>query len=246
MKIDLNADIGEGYAHNDSELMKVVSSVNIACGFHAGDAATMARCIALALAHHVAIGAHPSFPDRDNFGRKKMRLPPEQIYADVLYQLGALAALVRAQGGTLAHVKPHGMLYNQAAEEAALADAIASAVRDFDAGLILVGLAGSELIRAGARYGLKTRQEVFADRGYQPSGHLVPRDECGALIEDEKAAQAQTLEMVLRGRVKSVSGEFASLQAQTVCVHGDREEAVRFAFGLRAALTECGVKITAD
>ncbi|WLI78335.1 5-oxoprolinase subunit PxpA [Kosakonia sp. H02] len=244
MKIDLNADIGEGFDRNDRELMAVVTSVNIACGFHAGDAATMLRCVKHALAHDVAIGAHPSFLDRENFGRTKMSTPPEVVYAEVLYQIGALAAMVRTEGGRLAHVKPHGMLYNQAAEDAPLADAIARAVHDFDPTLILVGLAGSELIRAGERFGLKTRQEVFADRGYLPTGRLVPRSEPGALIDDENMALAQTLEMVQHGRVKSVDGRYASVMAQTVCVHGDGEHALMFARRLRSAFIAQGVTLS--
>ena len=169
MKIDLNADLGEGCA-SDSALLQLVSSANIACGFHAGDAVLMQQCVREALKNGVAIGAHPSFPDRENFGRTAMQLPPETVYAQVLYQIGALAAIVHAQGGELRHVKPHGMLYNQAAKEPPLADAIARAVRDADADLVLVGLAGSELIRAGQHYQLTTRQEVFADRGYQADG----------------------------------------------------------------------------
>ena len=179
MIIDLNADLGEGCA-SDSALLQLVSSANIACGFHAGDALLMHKCVREALKNGVAVGAHPSFPDRENFGRTAMQLPPETVYAQMLYQIGALAAIVRAEGGELKHVKPHGMLYNQAAKEAPLADAIARAVRDFDPALILVGLAGSELIRAGQHYKLVTRQEVFADRGYLADGSLVPRSQPGA------------------------------------------------------------------
>ena len=176
MKIDLNADLGEGCA-SDAELLTLVSSANIACGFHAGDAQTMQACVREAIKNGVAIGAHPSFPDRENFGRRAMQLPPETVYAQTLYQIGALAAITRAQGGVMCHVKPHGMLYNQAAKEAQLADAIARAVYACDPALILVGLAGSELIRAGKQYGLVTREEVFADRGYQADGSLVPRSQ---------------------------------------------------------------------
>ncbi len=220
MKIDLNADLGEGCG-NDALLMPLISSANIACGFHAGDAQTMRESVRLALAHGVAIGAHPGFADRENFGRTAMQLPPETIYAETLYQVGALAAIARAEGGRLAHVKPHGMLYNQAAKDAALADAIAQAVKDFDASLILVGLAGSELIRAGARYELTTREEVFADRGYLADGALVPRSEPGALIEDDDEAVSRTLMMVQEGRVRSRDGAWATVNAQTVCLHGD-------------------------
>lgn len=244
MRIDLNADIGEGFADNDRELMQVVSSVNIACGFHAGDAATMLTCIDLALANNVAIGAHPSFLDRENFGRKRMSTAPDVVYSEVLYQCGALAALANSRGASLSHVKPHGMLYNQAAQDAALADAIAHAVRDLNPGLILVGLAGSELIRAGERLGLATREEVFADRGYQRSGQLVPRGEPGALIEDEQLALAQTLEIVQRGRVKSVEGDYAPVNAQTVCLHGDGAHALAFARRLRAAFIAEGITVS--
>ncbi len=169
MNIDLNADLGEGCA-SDSELLTLVSSANIACGFHAGDAQTMLTCVREALKNGVAIGAHPSFPDRDNFGRTAMVLPPETVYAQTLYQIGALGAIVQAQGGVMRHVKPHGMLYNRAAKDPHLAQAIAKAVHDYDPSLILVGLAGSELIRAGERHRPVTRQEVFADRGYQADG----------------------------------------------------------------------------
>ena len=244
MKIDLNADLGEGCA-NDAALLQLVSSANIACGFHAGDAQTMLTCVREAVRNGVAVGAHPSFPDRANFGRTAMQLPPDVVYGQILYQTGALAAMVRACGAQLQHVKPHGMLYNQAADDAVLADAIARAVYDVDPALVLVGLEGSELIRAGERYHLVTRQEVFADRGYRRDGRLVPRGEPGALIDDDEQALAQTLDMVLDGRVKSVSGEYASVQAQTVCLHGDGEHALQFARRLQAEFARRGVAISA-
>lgn len=242
--VDLNADLGEGCG-SDAELLTLVSSANIACGFHAGDAQTMLESVREALKNGVAIGAHPSFPDRENFGRTAMNLPPETVYAQMLYQIGALAAIARAEGGQLRHVKPHGMLYNQAAKDAALADAIARAVHAVDSNLILVGLAGSELIRAGERFGLVTREEVFADRGYRADGSLVPRSEPGALIADEEQALAQTLEMVQRGRVKSISGEWARVRAQTVCLHGDGEHALEFARRLRKEFELKNIKISA-
>ncbi|EOI3547146.1 5-oxoprolinase subunit PxpA [Cronobacter dublinensis] len=244
MKIDLNADLGEGCG-NDALLMPLISSANIACGFHAGDAQTMRESVRLALAHGVAIGAHPGFADRENFGRTAMQLPPETIYAETLYQVGALAAIARAEGGRLTHVKPHGMLYNQAAKDAALADAIARAVRDFDAALLLVGLAGSELIRAGARHQLVTREEVFADRGYLADGSLVPRSEPGALIEDDDEAVSRTLSMVLEGRVRSREGAWAAVNAQTVCLHGDGAHALAFARRLREAFDARQIPISA-
>lgn len=242
--IDLNADLGEG-GRDDAALMTLVSSVNIACGFHAGDAQTMQRCVRDAIKHGVAIGAHPGFPDRENAGRLAMDLPPETVYAQTLYQIGALEAIARAQQGVLRHVKPHGMLYNQAAKDPQLADAIACAVRDCHPQLILVGLAGSELIRAGERLGLATRQEVFADRSYQPDGSLVPRSRPGALITDAAQALAQTLEMVRQGSVRAVDGSTAHVQADTVCLHGDGEHALQFARRLRAAFAEQGIRVSA-
>ena len=245
MIIDLNADLGEGCA-SDSALLQLVSSANIACGFHAGDALLMHKCVREALKNGVAVGAHPSFPDRENFGRTAMDLPPETVYAQMLYQIGALAAIVQAQGGELQHVKPHGMLYNQAAKDPQLADAIAKAVYDVDAGLVLVGLAGSELIRAGQRYQLTTRQEVFADRGYLADGSLVPRTQPGALIESEEQSLAQTLEMVQHSRVRSITGEWAHVVAETVCLHGDGEHALDFARRLRAAFAGRNIQVSAE
>ncbi|HKS32799.1 MAG TPA: 5-oxoprolinase subunit PxpA [Enterobacteriaceae bacterium] len=242
--VDLNADLGEGCA-SDSELLTLVSSANIACGFHAGDAQTMLACVREALKNGVAVGAHPSFPDRENFGRTAMQLPPETVYAQTLYQVGALAAIVKAEGGRMRHVKPHGMLYNQAAKDAVLADAIARAVFACDPGLVLVGLAGSELIRAGQRLGLTTREEVFADRGYQADGSLVPRGQPGALIEDEEQALAQTLGMISEGKVQSIDGSWASVNAQTVCLHGDGEHALAFARRLRSAFEAGSINIRA-
>lgn len=244
MMIDLNADVGEGCA-SDAQLLTLVSSANIACGFHAGDARMMLDCVRESLKNGVAVGAHPSFPDRDNFGRTAMQLPPETVYAQTLYQVGALAAIVQAEGGALRHVKPHGMLYNQAAKDAVLAETIAKAVLAISPALILVGLAGSELIRAGERLGLATRQEVFADRGYQADGQLVPRSQPGALITDEAQALAQTLEMVQNGRVCSVDGQWTSVQAQTVCLHGDGEHALAFARRLRNAFMTQGIVVQA-
>ena len=234
MKIDLNADLGEG-SSSDRELLSLVSSANIACGFHAGDAQTMLQSVRWANASGVAIGAHPGFPDRENFGRTAMQLPPETVYAQMIYQTGALKSITESEGARLIHVKPHGMLYNQAATDPQLADAIARAVRAVDAQLILVGLAGSELIAAGARYGLRTREEVFADRGYLASGALVPRSQPGALIDDADQALAQTLTMVKQQQVKSVSGEWVAVNAETVCLHGDGAHALQFARTLRAA-----------
>lgn len=244
IKVDLNADLGEG-CDNDQALLQLVSSANIACGFHAGDAQTMLQSVRWALQYGVAIGAHPSFPDRENFGRTAMQLPPETVYAQVVYQLGALAAIARAEGGKMVHVKPHGMLYNQAATDPALADAIARAVHSVDPTLKLVGLAGSELIRAGARLGLATSQEVFADRRYQSSGNLVPRSQPDALIESDELALQQTLMMVQQQTVVSREGVAVPVQADTVCLHGDGEHALAFARSLREAFRQQNIQVSA-
>lgn len=242
--IDLNADLGEGSPH-DAELLGLVSSANIACGLHAGDAQTMLQTVRHALAAGVAIGAHPSFPDRANFGRTAMQLPPDTIYALMLYQIGALQAIVRAEGGRLRHVKPHGMLYNQAATDPLLADAIAAAVKAVDPQLWLVGLAGSELIRAAGRHGLTARQEVFADRAYQADGTLVPRSQPGALLESTDAALAQSLRMIIRQQVIALGGETVAVTADTLCLHGDGPHTLAFARGLRQALQQASIGVTA-
>ncbi|WP_315316749.1 5-oxoprolinase subunit PxpA [Pantoea vagans] len=243
MNIDLNADLGEGCA-SDQALLKLVSSANIACGFHAGDAQTMLQSVRWAHASGVAIGAHPAFPDRENFGRSAMQLPPETVYAQMIYQIGALKSLAESEGARLVHVKPHGMLYNQAAADAVLADAIARAIRAVDSQLIVVGLANSESIRAATHYGLRTREEVFADRGYLSSGTLVPRSEPGALIDDEQQAIDQTLTMVQQGKVKSITGEWVAVNAQTVCLHGDGAHALQFAQRLRDAFADQQIRVT--
>lgn len=243
MNVDLNADLGEG-AGCDRELLQLVSSANIACGFHAGDAQTMLQSIRWAREFGVAIGAHPSFPDRDNFGRTAMQLPAETVYAQVVYQVGALKALTESEGGRLVHVKPHGMLYNQAACDPQLADAIAAAVKAVDPALMLVGLANSELIRSGVRHGLITRQEVFADRGYQTDGSLVPRGQPGALVESNEQAITQTLAMIKQGLVQSLNGEWVKVQADTVCLHGDGAHALDFARQLRQAFSQQQITVT--
>ncbi len=245
MKIDLNADLGEGSALDD-QLLQLVSSANIACGFHAGDASTMLQSVRLAKQYGVRVGAHPSFPDRENFGRTAMTLPASDVYAQQLYQIGALKTIAASEGVALAHVKPHGMLYNQAARDRQLADIIARAVFAADPGLILVGLAGSELIAAGQHYGLATREEVFADRGYTVKGELVPRGEPGALLAEASQAITQTLQMVQQGEVTAVSGEQVRVTAQTVCLHGDGEHALLFARALCEAFRRENIMITAQ
>ncbi|WP_374421131.1 5-oxoprolinase subunit PxpA [Chromobacterium sp.] len=244
MQIDLNADIGEGCG-DDAAIMDYVSSVNIACGWHAGDAETMWLALQAAARRGVAAGAHPGFPDRENFGRRPLARAPERVYQDMLYQLGALAGLARAAGVALRHVKPHGALYNQAARDPALAEAIARAVKDFDPGLRLFGLAGGASIVAARRHGLRVVEEVFADRGYLSDGSLAPRGEAGAVIRDAAAALEQTLDMVLRGQVRAVSGEYLPIRADSVCLHGDGAQALAFARGLREGLEREGVTVAA-
>jgi len=244
MHVDLNADLGEG-APDDVELLVLVSSANIACGWHAGDARLMQATVMAALERGVAIGAHPSYPDRENFGRSEMQLTPEQVRADVIYQIGALDALVRAAGGRLHHVKPHGALYNQAARDPALADAIATAVLDVNPSLAVYGLAGGELPKAAERAGLRAVAEVFADRGYRADGSLVPRSQPGALIHDTDEAVARALRMVSEGVVQAVSGETVPLQAQTICLHGDGPHAIAFARAIHQALNQAGVQLRA-
>ncbi len=244
MQIDLNADLGEG-CDNDEALLALISSANVACGWHAGDAATMLQTVKWAIEKGVAIGAHPSFPDRENFGRTEMQRDPEAVYADVLYQIGALAAMVRALGGQLHHVKPHGALYNQAARDPVLAEAIVRAVRDFDSDLVFFGLAGSKMIDVARQAGLRVKEEVFADRGYNPDGSLVKRGTPGALHEDEEVALNQTLTMVREQRVRAIDGSWVPIRAETVCLHGDGAHALAFARRIRERLGAEGIAVRA-
>ena len=244
MHIDLNADLGEG-CDTDEMLLTLVSSANIACGWHAGDAQTMRNCVRWAMQNHVAIGAHPSFPDRENFGRSNMQLPPEEIINGMLYQLGALDAIIKAEGGRMSHVKPHGALYNQAAKDAVLANAICAAVRSFNPDLAVFGLAGSELIAAARHADLVAVEEVFADRAYQADGSLVRRTQPGAMIEEEAQAIAQTISLVRDKQVTAIDGSTVKVNAQTVCLHGDGAHALDFARTIRARLKQEGISVRA-
>jgi UPF0271 protein len=249
MKLDLNCDLGESLGAwrmgDDERILAHVTSANIACGFHAGDPATMRRTVRSALAHGVALGAHPSLPDLHGFGRREMKIAPDEAYELVLYQVGALAGFCRALGAGLHHVKPHGALYNMAARDPALAEAIAHAVRDFDPGLILYGLAGGALIEAGRSLGLPTAAEVFADRTYRADGSLTPRSQPDAMLSDLQAALAQVERMVLHGEVLATDGSVVAVQADTLCIHGDEPGAADFARAIRAALIRHGVEIAA-
>ncbi|WP_199097314.1 5-oxoprolinase subunit PxpA [Dyella sp. ASV21] len=247
--IDINSDLGESFGAwrmgDDEALLAVVSSANIACGFHAGDPDMMRRTVALALAHKVAIGAHVSLPDLQGFGRREMAVTPNEVYAMTLYQIGALHGFAQAAGARLRHVKPHGALYNMASRDRVLADAIAAAVRDVDPTLRLFGLAGSALLDAGRAAGLPVASEAFADRGYRADGSLQPRREPGAVITESDQAIAQAMAMAREGKVRAVDGEVIELVADTLCVHGDGAHAVAFARNLRAALEAVGIGVSA-
>lgn len=237
MHIDLNCDLGEGSGH-DAELMPLLTSASIACGGHAGDESTMRSTVALAQRYGVAIGAHPGYADRENFGRKEMSLSAAALRQLLRSQIAALALLTR-----LHHVKPHGALYNQAARDPAVAATVAEVVRTADPSLILFALAGSELARAGRAAGLRVAEEVFADRTYERDGSLTPRSRSDALITDEAVAAKQALRMVREGRVRATDGTDVPIRADTVCLHGDGPNAVAFARRLRDALTREGISL---
>ena len=240
--IDLNCDMGEGMP-DDEALMPLISSANIACGYHAGTAELMARTVALAQRHGVAVGAHPGFDDRDNFGRTEIHLPPSEVYALVQTQIRLLRDICARQGAVLGHVKPHGALYNMAARDAGLAEVLARAIVDADPGLVLYGLSGSCMLSEASKAGLRTASEVFADRTYQDDGRLTPRSVHGALIENEDQALAQVLQMVKRGSVVSVSGVLTPIKAETLCLHGDGAHAVSFAKMIRHMLHHEGIQV---
>ena len=249
IRVDLNGDVGEassdGPAGQDPELMPHITSANVACGFHAGDPGVMRATVALAREHGVAVGAHPGFPDPEGFGRRELTFSPSDVEDFVAYQVGALAAIAAAQGVRLQHVKPHGALFNMAVRDPALADAIARAAAVIDPTLILVGLPGSEIVAAGKRAGLRTAGEGFADRGYQPDGTLVPRQQQGALIDDPDRVVPRTVRMVCDQTVEAIDGSCVPLSIDTVCVHGDTPGAADLAARIRAALGEAGVEVKA-
>ena len=242
MRVDVNCDVGEG-APYDAALIELATSVNIACGAHAGDPATMRRTITHANARGVAIGAHPGYADREGMGRRELGLPAADVEDLVTYQLGALDGFARAAGTRLAHVKLHGALYNTAATAAPIADAAARAAARFDRMLIFVGLPGTEHERAAARAGLAFAAEVFADRTYGPDGQLTPRDDPRAFVHDPAEAAARILDLLRAGAVETVAGTRLALRADTVCVHGDNPQAVAFARTLVDALRAAGVEL---
>lgn len=245
--IDLNCDLGEGFGAyskgDDAGLLRVVSSANIACGFHAGDPRTMQAAVRLARDHGVGIGAHPGFPDRVGFGRRPLQAGAEEITTDVLYQIGALAAFCQAEGALLQHVKPHGALYNMAVHDATVAAAIVEAIARYDPGLLLFAPLNSALEQAALRRGLPIARELFADRAVERDGSLVSRAKPGAVITDVQQVIARTLRMLRDGVVTAISGDEIPISGQTICVHGDTPDAVALLQRLRAALEAAGISV---
>ncbi|CAN5533059.1 5-oxoprolinase subunit PxpA [soil metagenome] len=246
--IDINCDMGESFGAwtmgRDAELMEYVSSVNIACGFHAGDATVIRKTVETAIEKGVAIGAHPSFPDLQGFGRREMKISAQEIFDIILYQVSALKGICEALGGELHHVKPHGALYNQAAKNVEISQKIAEAVKAIDSKLIFYGLSGSFLIVEAEKIGLKTGSEVFADRTYQVDGTLTPRSKANALIKDSEKAVEQVLQMIQTNTVTAENGETLPIKAETVCIHGDGENALEFARFINRKLTENGITVS--
>jgi UPF0271 protein len=247
--IDLNCDMGESFGAwkmgDDAAIMPLISSANVACGFHGGDPPTIRTTVRLAVDHGVAVGAHPSLPDLQGFGRRAMKISGQECYDLVLYQAGAVEAFARAAGARLHHVKIHGMLYNMAAKDGELADAIARATKDLGGGTMLYALSGSAMMDAAAKHGVRAIGEVFADRSYQADGTLTPRGQPGAMITDEAASVAQVLMMVEQGRVRAQSGVEVAVSAGTLCLHGDQPGAVTFAKALREAFGARGIDVAA-
>lgn len=246
-KIDLNCDMGESFGAYklgfDEEMIKHVSSANIACGFHAGDPVVMQRTIRLAKTYGVKVGAHPSYPDLLGFGRRNMAVAATDVKGYLIYQIGALQAFARVEGLELQHVKPHGALYNMAVKDPKLAQTIAEAVRSLDKGLILVVLAGSAWVNIAKEQGLRVAGEAFADRAYSADGSLVPRSQPGAVIKDKKEVAERVIRMIEESRVKAITGEDVIIKADTICLHGDTPGALELAIHLRSALGDRGIKV---
>lgn len=247
MNINLNADLGESFGAyrmgDDAALLAIVGSANVACGFHGGDPSVMAETVRLAQAAGVSIGAHPSFPDLQGFGRRAMRLGPDELAAVVVYQVGALMGMARSQGGRVSHVKPHGAMSNMACEDAAMATTIARAVRSVDPDLILLAPALSQLALAGRAVGLRVADEVFADRAYTDEGNLVPRSQPGAVLASSAECLAHVLRMLARGGIVSASGRLLPTPFHSICVHGDNAHAVATAAAVRDGLLAAGHRL---
>lgn len=247
MQIDLNCDLGEAFGNysfgGDKDIIPLITSANIACGFHAGDANVMNETIQLAKKNNIGIGAHPGLPDLQGFGRRKLDMTPEEIYNILVYQLGALNGFCQIHDAKMNHVKPHGALYQMGAKDKSIASAIAQAVYDFDKTLIFVGLANTLLISEAKKIGLKTASEVFADRRYEDDGQLVSRKEPDAVISDSEEALNQVVKMVTENKVISKNNKEITLQADTICVHGDGAHALEFVTKIREKLTKEGIDI---
>ncbi len=246
-KIDLNCDLGESFGNYkiglDDEVIRHISSANVACGFHASDPLVMQKTVALAKENGVCIGAHPGFPDLVGFGRRNMSVSPSEAKALVQYQIGALDAFCKAAGVKLCHVKPHGALYNMAGKDEILAQAVCEGIFEYDSNLILLGLSGSKMIEAGKKIGLRTASEVFADRAYEADGSLVARSKPGAVITDENLAVSRVVEMVKNGRATSITGNEIEIKADSICLHGDGVKAVEFAKRIKEELLKNDVEI---
>lgn len=241
-RIDLNSDLGESYGAysigNDEKVLEHITSANIACGFHAGDYNVMMETVKTCHRLGVGIGAHPGFPDLHGFGRREMNVSSEEVFNLVVYQIGALLGVAKVHGAIVQHVKPHGALYNMASKNKEIAEAIAKAVHSVNTNLILFGLAGSELVKAGEAVGLQVAQEVFADRTYQPDGTLTSRTEKNAMIHDTEIAIQRVIRMVKEGKVTAVNGQEIPIQADTICVHGDEDSALLLVRKLKERLQE--------
>lgn len=248
-RVDLNSDLGESFGNYkiglDEEVIKYVTSVNVACGWHAGDPLVMEKTIKIAKENKVEIGAHPGFPDLMGFGRRNFLVTPKEMKAYLKYQLGALIAFTKSEGKKIQHVKPHGAMYNMAAKDSVLAMAIAEAIHEVDKDIILLGLANSELIKAGENVGLKVANEVFADRAYNADGTLVSRSEKGAVMHDADIAISRVIGMIKERKVTAITGEDVEINAQSICVHGDNPDAVEFVKRIKLKLQEEGVEVTA-
>jgi len=247
MHIDINCDLGEGCGPGDTSadeaVMPFITSANIACGFHAGDPLTIEKSVLSAIRHGVGIGAHPGYPDREGFGRRPVTMSHEDLRALILYQAGAVKGITEAAGGKMQHVKPHGALYNAAASDYEMASVIAHAVKDLDKTLVLVGLSGSELIRAARDAGIPSASEVFADRAYNDDGTLVSRSIVGAVLHDTATVIERAIKMITEKTVLSVTGKLIPIDADTVCIHGDNEMAAAFAENLAEALNKRGIEL---
>ena len=246
-KVDLNSDLGESFGAyiigNDEKILEYVSSVNIACGWHAGDPLVMEKTVSMAQTNNVSIGAHPGFLDLLGFGRRNMDISPMELKAYIKYQLGALMAFTTSKNTKIQHVKPHGAMYNMCAKNYALSKAVCEAIYEVDKNIILLGLCNSEMIKAGRDIGLRVANEVFADRAYEDDGTLVPRSKEGSVIHDEVLAINRTIRIIKEGKVASINGNDIPIKAHSICVHGDNPKAIEFVKNIREALLNENIEI---